>query len=228
MRVQRAFAFVDLAGFSNLTAREGDERAVTLLGEFRTLLREICSRRGVRIAKWLGDGAMLVGVEAEWLVAAALELQHAVDARAMPVPVTCGLTTGAVILLEGDDYIGHAVNVASRLCDLADPHEVLATPAVVRHLPPWGAVTASADVQLRGIDDPMTVVHLGLRPVGPEAEPDPVCGICLTPDIAVHVRHDGVGRTVLLCSGSCLETWEGRPGPTHEESGSFRVPFMGG
>jgi adenylate cyclase len=228
VRVQRAFAFVDLAGFSNLTAREGDERAVTLLGEFRALLREICSRRGVRIAKWLGDGAMLVGVEAEWLVAAILELQHAVGDRSMPVHLTCGITCGAVILLEGDDYIGHAVNVASRLCDLAEPPQVLATTAVVRHLPPWGSVTASADVQLRGIDDPMTIVHLGLRQVGPEAEPDPVCGIGLTPETAVHVRHDGVGRTVLLCSGSCLETWEGRPGPAPEESGSFRIPFMGG
>lgn len=227
MRVQRSFAFIDLAGFSNLTARQGDERAVALLGAFRTLVREICSRRGVRIAKWLGDGAMLVGVEADWLVAAVLELQHAVAHRDMAVQVTCGVTCGNVILLEGDDYVGHAVNVAARLCDLAQPPEILATTAVVRHMPPWGTVVRSDDVQLRGIDDPMTVVQLGLRTVEPAAEPDPVCGIRLTTDTAVHVRHDGVGRPVLLCSGSCLETWEGRPRPMPEESGSFRVPFIG-
>lgn len=227
MRVQRAFAFVDLAGFSNLTARQGDERAVQLLGDFRGLVREICSRRGVRIAKWLGDGAMLVGVETDWLVAAVLELQHAVTARAIPVHVTCGITTGAVILLEGDDYIGHAVNVAARLCDRAEPPQVLATTPVVKHVPPWGTVLDSADVMLRGLDEPLTVVCLGLRPADPEGEADPVCGITLTPQTAVAVRHDNVGRTVLLCSDSCRETWEGRPGPAAEESGSARVPFIG-
>lgn len=227
VRVQRAFAFIDLAGFSNLTARQGDERAVQLLGEFRALVREICSRRGVRIAKWLGDGAMMVGVETEWLLAAVLELQHAVATRDMPVHVTCGVTTGAVILLEGDDYIGHAVNVAARLCDLAEPPQVLAAPTVVAHLPSWGTVLESTDVVLRGLDEPLTVVQLGLRPVDPSAEADPVCGIRLTPDTAVAVRHDEVGRAVLLCSDSCLETWEGRPGPPPEESGSARVPFIG-
>lgn len=227
VRVQRSFAFIDLAGFSNLTVRQGDERAVTLLGEFRALVREICSRRGVRIAKWLGDGAMLVGVEAEWLVAAVLELQHAVADRRLPVPVKCGVTTGAVILLEGDDYIGHAVNVASRLCDRAEPHQILATTAVVPHLPPWGTVLRSDHILLRGLDEAQTVVQLGLRTGDATAEPDPVCGIRLSPSVAVHVRHDGVGRALLLCSDSCLETWEGRPRPVPEESGSFRVPFIG-
>jgi hypothetical protein len=39
-------------------------------------VRETCSRRGVRIAKWLGDGAMLVCVETEPLIGAVIELEH--------------------------------------------------------------------------------------------------------------------------------------------------------
>ena len=63
MRVHRSFAFVDVSGFTAMTEMEGDERAVDVLTAFRSLLRDICSRRGVRIAKWLGDGVMLVCVD---------------------------------------------------------------------------------------------------------------------------------------------------------------------
>ena len=63
MRVRRSFAFVDVKGFTALTEHDGDERAVEVLTAFRSLLRSICARRSVRIAKWLGDGAMLVCVE---------------------------------------------------------------------------------------------------------------------------------------------------------------------
>ncbi len=227
MRVQRTFSFIDLSGFSALTAGEGDERAVQLVSEFRALVRGICSRRGIRIAKWLGDGAMLVGVETEPVLASVLELQRSVVASPMMIDVTCGVTSGAVILLEGDDYIGHAVNVASRLCDIAAPNQVLATPVTLEHLPPWGAVLADAQVSLRGLDEPLTVASLGLRPVDGTAQPDPICGIPLTVGTAVATRRDKVGRLVLFCSDSCLETWERRPGPAPDEQGSVRVPLIG-
>ena len=226
MRVLRTFGFVDISGFSSVTAVEGDERAVQLVSEFRTLTRGICSRRGIRIAKWLGDGAMLVGVETAPVLASVLELQRAVTASPMAIDVTCGVTAGAVILLEGDDYIGHAVNVAARLCDIAAPNQVLAVPETLDHLPPWAAVLAEVQVSLRGLKEPMTVASLGLRPVD-SAQPDPICGIGLTVATAVATRRDNVGRLVLFCSDSCLETWEGRPGPAPDEQGSVRVPLIG-
>ena len=63
MRVPRTFTFVDLSGFTNYTAAFGDDAAGRILSAFRSLVREIASERGVRIAKWLGDGCMLVSVE---------------------------------------------------------------------------------------------------------------------------------------------------------------------
>ena len=85
MRVTRSFAFVDLAGFTAYTQRHGDQETVTMLALFRATLRDICSRRAVRIAKWLGDGAMLVAVEPTPLLSAVLELQHC--AAALPRPM---------------------------------------------------------------------------------------------------------------------------------------------
>ena len=210
VRVRRSFAFLDLSGFTTLTAVEGDERAVSVLTVFRSTLREICSRRGVRIAKWLGDGAMLVGVETTPLLAATLEMQWVGPSQVLPISVRAGVTTGEVILLEGDDYIGHSVNLAARLCDIAHAHEVLAAPEVLGSLPPWGMVIDSVDVAVRGITEPVPVARLGRHEPSDDAVPDPVCGLPLTESTAGHRREDA-GGVVLFCSESCLDTWTRRP-----------------
>jgi adenylate cyclase len=227
VRVRRTFAFVDLSGFTALTESEGDERAVSVLSVFRSTLRVICSRRAVRIAKWLGDGAMLVSVESKPLVAATLEMKFAADTGPEPITVKCGVTLGQVILLEGDDYIGHAVNVAARLCDLAVGNEVLAVPELVPELPAWGTTLSTDEVALRGLEQPLRVVRLALHDPGPGAIPDPVCQIPLTADTAFERRRDQNGATLLFCSDSCLETWVERPATfAREEPGSVRELWM--
>jgi adenylate cyclase len=227
VRVRRTFAFVDLSGFTALTEAEGDERAVSVLSVFRSTLRVICSRRAVRIAKWLGDGAMLVSVESKPLVAATLEMKFVADSSPQPVAIKCGITIGHVILLEGDDYIGHAVNVASRLCDMAVGHEVLALSELATELPAWGTTESADEVSIRGLEQPVHLIRLGLHQPGPEAIPDPVCQIPLTAATAFERRRDSNGATLLFCSDSCLETWVERPAPTvREEPGSVREVWM--
>ncbi len=227
MRVSRTFAFLDLSGFTALTESEGDERAVRVVTVFRSTLREICSRRAVRIAKWLGDGAMLVSVETKPLVAATLEMKFVADASAEPTAIKCGITIGQVILLEGDDYIGHAVNVASRLCDMAVGNEVLALSEVEAALPAWGLVESTDEVSVRGLEHPLSIVRLGLHQPGHTAIPDPVCGIPLTEDTAFDRRRDANGATLFFCSDSCLETWMERPATfVSEEPGSIREVWM--
>lgn len=201
-----------------------------MLSEFRTRVRETCSRRGVRIAKWLGDGAMLVSVEPNPLLAAVLELQRTTDGlqeAAHRVSVRSGVTTGPVILLEGDDYIGHAVNVAARLCDQAPGGAVLAEPVVVANLPKWGCVLATERLVLKGIDEPLEVVQLGSTPPPPGAPTDPVCGLAIWPEVAEATETDGLGRPVLFCSESCHDSWLTRPGPVADELGSVRTPLIG-
>ena len=227
MRVRRTFAFLDLSGFTALCEAEGDERAVAVLAVFRAALRDIYSRRGVRIAKWLGDGAMLVAVETMPLVAATLETKAAIEPATEPITIKCGVTSGAVILLEGDDYVGHAVNVAARLCDLAVGHEVLALASVVPEIPPWVAVEDGDRLPVRGLEQTVDVVRLGLRRAGPDTVPDPVCRIPLTQITAVARRRDGDGAEVLFCAESCAETWQQRRAPEAPETGSLREVWMG-
>jgi class 3 adenylate cyclase len=226
VRVRRAFAFLDLSGFTALTETEGDERAVAVISVFRTALREICSRRGVRIAKWLGDGAMLVSVDTTSLVSATLEMQFGVDAAPDAITIKCGITAGSVILLEGDDYIGHAVNVAARLCDLASAHEVLAVPSVVSQVPPWATVEAVDHVTLHGLEQPIEVVRLGLNRPTRDSVFDPICQIPLTKTTASTYRNESDGRELLFCSMGCAEAWEQRRTHVDPDAGSIRELWM--
>lgn len=213
MRVHRSFGFVDVSGFTALTELEGDERAVDVLTAFRSLLRDICARRGVRIAKWLGDGVMLVCVDTRPLMEAILELHYVVNevGAVETVSIRSGITCGEVILMEGDDYIGHCVNVAARLCDLATGGEALAAPAVMAHLPSWGEVVSETHVALRGVEKPVPASSIRMAGGGSDGSRDPICGLPLTHDNAEEIAHDVRGSVVLFCSPGCVDTWRRRP-----------------
>ena len=216
MRVHRSFAFVDVSGFTALTELEGDERAVDVLTAFRALLRDICSRRGVRIVKWLGDGVMLVCVDTRPLLETILELHYVVGevGAVQTVSIRSGLTAGDVILMEGDDYVGHCVNVAARLCDLASAGEALAAPSVMDYLPAWGMSPEQRDVTLRGVEKPVPASSIRMARSGPDDSRDPICGLPLTHDTAEEIAHDVRGDVVLFCSPGCVDTWRRRPART--------------
>lgn len=212
--MHRSFAFIDVSGFTALTEAEGDERAVDVLTAFRALLRDICSRRGVRIAKWLGDGAMLVCVDTRPLLETVLELHYVVTEVSGPVKtvsIRSGISSGDVILMEGDDYIGHCVNVASRLCDLAPASEAWATPSVMEHLPSWGIAATENAVGLRGVEKPVPASSIRMALAGEDGSHDPICGLPLSHDTAEEIAHDVRGSVVLFCSPSCVDTWRSRP-----------------
>lgn len=157
-RVHRTFAFVDLCGFTDFVDELGDEGAVQELRALRAAVREITPMFGVRVEKWLGDGVMLVGVEQEHLVGAALAIEER-HTKHGQLELRGGIASGAVILLEGDDYVGRAVNVASRLCDLAEPGQLLAA-ADGLELPEWVTAEPLEPVSLKGMHLPVEIVAL--------------------------------------------------------------------
>lgn len=159
-RVDRTFAFIDLSGFTAYTDAHGDDEAVKVLSGFRAVVREIASRRAVRVAKWLGDGAMLVAVETEPGVEAVIDIEAGIDAIKSPLALRAGMAAGPVLLFEGDDYIGAAVNLASRLCDMAHPHEVLAPSDMVSSLLVNTKVLPIGARNVSGFAQPIEIVRL--------------------------------------------------------------------
>jgi adenylate cyclase len=164
MRVPRTFCFVDLTGFTNFTAEQGDDEAAKLLSAFRSVARDVASTRGVRVAKWLGDGLMVVAVEQADAVAFALDLERQASDCCTPLSLRIGIASGFALLFEGDDYIGSAVNLASRLCDAAGPGEVLIPAEQVTDLPAGALASQVASVQVPGFAEPIEVVELSGEP----------------------------------------------------------------
>jgi class 3 adenylate cyclase len=161
VRVDRWFAFVDLSGFTSFGDEFGDEESVRVLTIFRGAVRTVATDYGVRIAKWLGDGCMLVSVDPGQVVASVCELEHKCHELELPLEMHAGLAGGAVILLEGDDYTGRCVNLAARLSSAARAHEILATVDLAEYAPPGTPVEPAGMVTVAGLHDPVEVVKLG-------------------------------------------------------------------
>lgn len=157
-RVHRTFAFVDLCGFTDFVDEHGDDGAVQELQILRATVREVAPLFGVRVEKWLGDGLMLVGVDSEPLVGAALAIEQR-HSKIGHLDLRGGIASGDVILLEGDDYIGRAVNLASRLCDIADAGQLLAATDDLE-LPEWVAAGEHEPVFVKGMAEEVPVVSL--------------------------------------------------------------------
>jgi adenylate cyclase len=163
MRVPRTFCFVDLSGFTNFTAAHGDDAAARLLSSFRMAAREVTSDRGVRVAKWLGDGCMIVAIEQSDAIAAALDIEHRAEELCAPLSVRVGIASGYALLFEGDDYIGSAVNLAARLCDATGANEVLIPADQVEELPDGVESHPYGWLELRGFPAPIQAVELSGR-----------------------------------------------------------------
>jgi adenylate cyclase len=162
-RVQRTFAFIDVSGFTAFTDREGDAAAVELLETIRGNIRRLASVHGVRVAKWLGDGAMLVGVEPEPVIEAVVAM-IAANREMTTMSLRAGVATGDVILFEGDDHIGQAVNLASRLSDLAGPDEILAPDEIITSMLVNTRAVPCGEQTLPGIKTPIKLVRLEAAP----------------------------------------------------------------
>ncbi len=133
--ITRATAmFVDLRGFTALTQRETAGRVVELLNEYYAVVARVCEREGGVITQFLGDGVVVVfggplrpvADHARRALAAAVELQHELDARNATggerLLAGIGICTGDMIagnVGTGErvtyTIVGDAVNQAARL-----------------------------------------------------------------------------------------------------------------
>lgn len=123
VRVPMTVLFSDLEGFTSFTSERGDLEASALLTDHYDTVEAITRSRGGRVIKKIGDGHMLAFAEPAAAVMASLELT---DAAPGPLRLRAGAHQGAV-LQASDDLLGHVVNVASRVTDLASGGTALVT-----------------------------------------------------------------------------------------------------
>lgn len=161
LAVIRSFAFVDLSGFTAFCDLHGEQRAIEVLAFFRGVVRSVAARRGVRVAKWLGDGVMLVGLDEAALAATVGEI--VVRCEPQGLRTHAGLATGAVLLFEGDDYVGRPVNLAARLCDRAEPGQIIAA-GEAPSTPEWLLVRDPERIEVPGVNALVDIHQLHVDP----------------------------------------------------------------
>lgn len=162
-RVQCTFAFVDLCGFTDYADDHGDEEAAEVIHLLRASLRESATTHGVRVDKWLGDGAMLVAVETPALLAAVVEAKWALHDECT-LPLRGGVAAGPVMVFEGDDYVGRAVNLAAKLSELAGPGECLATADLADACPIGLTASPAGTREVPGFHQPIELVAVDASP----------------------------------------------------------------
>ena len=121
------FLFTDIEGSTQLLRRLGEEFG-RVLSEHRALLRDAFDSHGGVEVHAEGDSSLTVFTRAGDAVAAALDGQRAIAARAWPpggeVRVRMGIHTGEAVVVA-DDYVGLAVHQAARICAAGHGGQVL-------------------------------------------------------------------------------------------------------
>lgn len=164
----------------------------------------------MRIVKWLGDGAVLSSTVVDAVIGTAFELAGHMEQRFPSLPVRAGLAAGPVIMFEGDDYIGAAVNVAARLCDQAQPGQVLATVDVAEMRPAWVAAESSTSIRVRGLQRHVPTSVLHIERTDEDGVVDPVCGLQIAISHSVD-GTDGERHCSDACAAASIERRQLRP-----------------
>ena len=143
------FLFADLAGFTALTERVGDEAAADLALRFCDEVCALNSGHGAEDVKTLGDGALIRVGDPTLAICLALDIVGQVGARNGLPAVRVGGHHGPAVRRRGDWY-GSTINIAARIAALAEPGQAL-----------FSAQARAA----AGPDDAVRFTHLGRRPL---------------------------------------------------------------
>jgi adenylate cyclase len=153
-----AMCFLDLAGYTRLTEEQGDQAAAELAGSLAVLVERSSRAHGGTPVKWLGDGVMLHFRDPPGAVEAALAMVGEVPQAGLP-PAHVGVAAGPVVV-QGGDYFGRTVNLASRVAGRARAGQVLVTAGVAEAPAPDGVSYADlGDLQLKGFSAPVHVLE---------------------------------------------------------------------
>jgi class 3 adenylate cyclase len=143
--------FTDIVSSTERAAQLGHRAWTKLTDEHNSMVRGTLVRFRGREVKTTGDGFLAIFDSSTRSVMAAAEI--VVQASAIGVEVRAGVHTGEVEIRQ-DDVLGLAVNVAKRICDLADPTHVLISESVRAAIVGSGIASASRGVHLlKGVPD---------------------------------------------------------------------------
>ncbi|MFY0612786.1 MAG: hypothetical protein JXQ99_14735 [Hyphomicrobiaceae bacterium] len=170
-RRQVAVLFADLTGYTRLSAELDPEELQDIMAAFFRVADGAILANGGTIDKHLGDGVMAVfgapvshGDDTIRAVRAASEIHDGLldvsAERGRTLSCHIGIASGEVLAgTETNQYtvIGDAVNLASRLSDLAKAHETFLSDEVYRAVVDETLCEERANVTVKGLEAAVTV-----------------------------------------------------------------------
>ncbi len=155
----RAILFVDMVGSTDITKALGDSAALGLVRRYRDVVRRALVDHGGKEVDRAGDGFLTSFDSAYAAVMCAIAIQRELGAdnvqRANGVLLNARMGIGAgEPVRDGDALFGSTVNLTSRICDCAEPGQIIAA-RVVRELCLGKDVAFKSlgSMMLKGFDD---------------------------------------------------------------------------
>ncbi len=161
----RAIMFTDLSDFTTTTVRLGDSAAMELLRVHNSLTREALLNFEGREVKHTGDGIMASFESVPNAARCACAIQNSLsehnvsnsDAR---MQLRIGISVGEPVEEHGDLF-GAAVQLAARMCSLAQPDQILLADDVSNHLSGTDfPLIDLGEMEAKGFDSPTRVYAL--------------------------------------------------------------------
>ncbi len=155
----RALLFVDMVGSTDITKALGDSGALSLVRRYRDIVRTALVDYGGREVDRAGDGFLTSFESAYAAVTCAISMQRGFSrdnverADGVRLRARIGISAGEPVL-DGDALFGSTVNLTSRICDGAEPDQIV-TARVVRDLCLGKNVAFKSlgSVMFKGFDD---------------------------------------------------------------------------
>lgn len=160
----RAIMFTDLEGSTEVSARHGDSQALAVIDRHDRIVRESLATSGGREVKHTGDGIFACFNYVSRAVDCAVAIQRGFAEFEGSGPgsrVRIGISAGEPVD-RNEDLYGAVVNLAARICDHAEPGEILVS-AAVKELA-LGKSLGFVDrgpIALKGFDDPVRLYQVG-------------------------------------------------------------------
>lgn len=169
----RVLMFTDMADSTDITHRLGDDAAYEVFRTHREIILGALDAHRGREVNQAGDGFLASFASVTQAVACAIEIQRALAARnsredvETPIRVRIGLGAGEPVA-DGDGLFGSTVNLISRICDRAQPEEILASSAIRQLCTGKGFDFESrGEATLKGFDEPVALDAIRWRPTDP-------------------------------------------------------------
>lgn len=183
LRERRLISVVvcDLRGFTSYARKNSSDQVMNLLEQFYEVVGDVAEAHGGTVKDHAGDGVLIlvgaplsmpdhalraVRLALDLMAQAQVVINAVTDQLGLGVGLATGNTTVGTIRGAGRlEYVavGNAVNLAARLCDRAEPGEILSDTRTLDLLPEDAGIPAleRPPETLKGFPEPIAVRALG-------------------------------------------------------------------